>query len=114
MHQDSNSLRDIVLTRILRLNALVHAVVVGLVIGLGLFAATNWLLLKGGPIIGPHLALLGQFLPGYRVTFVGSLIGLTYGFTIGFGLGYIFAFLYNLFVDLRSHGQSQNSKTKRA
>ena len=113
MQQDSNSLRNIILTRILRLNAFVHAVVVGLVIGLGLFAATNWLLLKGGPIIGPHLALLGQFLPGYHVTFVGSLIGLAYGFTIGFGLGYAFAFLYNLFVELRTQDQSQNSTTKR-
>jgi hypothetical protein len=77
MAEPTPVLEEVVLTRLLRLNAAVHGLVTGLVAGLGLFIATNWLVLKGGEVVGPHLALLGQFFVGYRVTFVGSLIGLS-------------------------------------
>jgi hypothetical protein len=91
----------IVLTRLLRLSALVHGIVTGLVAGLGVFIATNWLLLKGGAVVGPHLALLGQFFIGYRVTFVGSLIGFAYAFAYGFVGGYSVARMYNWLVELK-------------
>ena len=52
--------------------------------GLGVFVATNWLISEGGPVVGPHLALLGQFFIGYRVTFVGSLVGFLWAFAVGF------------------------------
>jgi hypothetical protein len=32
--------------------------------------------------------LLQVFFPGYRVTFVGSLIGFVYAFVLGFGIGW--------------------------
>jgi len=92
---------EVVLTRLLRLNATVQGVITGLVLGLGIFIATNWLILKGGPVVGPHLALLGQFFIGYRVTFVGSLIGFAYGFVSGFLIGYFVSKMYNWLVDLR-------------
>ena len=92
---------ELVLTRLVRLNATLQGVVTGLVVGLGLFIATNWLILKGGEVVGPHLALLGQFFIGYQVTFLGSLIGFGYGFVIGFFAGYLMAGIYNWFVDLR-------------
>ena len=101
-------LEDVVRTRLLRLNATVQALVVGIVAGLIIFVATNWLVLKGGhvgpqgePIVGPHLSLLSQFFIGYRVTFLGSLIGFAYGFVSGFLVGYFVARVYNLVVDLR-------------
>jgi hypothetical protein len=94
-------LEGVILTRLLRLNAGVHGLVTGLLLGLALFLATNWLVLKGGRVVGPHLALLGQFFPGYRVTFVGSLIGFAYGAVTGFLAGYSVARLYNWLVDLR-------------
>ena len=101
-------LDDVVRTRLLRLNATVQAIVVGIVAGLAIFIATNWLILKGGHIgpqgervIGPHLSLLSQFFIGYRVTFPGSLIGFAYGFVSGFLVGYFVARVYNLVVDLR-------------
>jgi hypothetical protein len=97
----TKSLQAVVLTRALRLNAAVQGVVTGLVAGLGVFLATNWLVLKGGEVIGPHLALLGQFFPGYRVTFMGSLIGFGYAFAVGFAAGYLVARTYNLIVDRR-------------
>jgi hypothetical protein len=101
MAKDSKLLEQLVLTRVMRLNAMVHGVVAGILVGLAIFIATNWLVLKGGEVVGPHLALLGQFFIGYRVTFLGSLVGFTYGFLVGFSAGYLVATLYNWFVALR-------------
>jgi hypothetical protein len=96
----------VVLTRLLRLNATIQGVVTGFLIGIAVFLATNWLVFKGGKVVGPHLALLGQFFIGYRVTFVGSLIGFAYGFCAGFVIGYGIARMYNWLVDLRERRQS--------
>ncbi len=86
---------ELVLTRLLRLNAAVYGIVTGLVAGLILFVATNWLVLKGGEDVGRHLSLLAQFFWGYEVTFVGSLIGFAYAFVCGFLAGYCVARIYN-------------------
>jgi len=99
--EDREVLEEAVLTRLLRLNAVVQGVVTGIVVGLGVFIATNWLVLKGGEVVGPHLSLLGQFFVGYRVTFAGSLIGAAYGFVCGFVGGYLIVRMYNWFADLR-------------
>lgn len=105
--QHPKQLEEVVLSKLLRLNATAQGIVAGILLGLGLFLATNWLVLKGGPIVherplvGPHLGLLSHFFFGYRVSFVGSLIGLAYGFATGFVGGYAVARLYNWVVDLR-------------
>jgi hypothetical protein len=103
------SLEEIVLTRLVRLNASLQGIVTGLVAGLGLFIATNWLLLQGGDLVGPHLALLGQFFIGYEVSFVGSLIGLTYGFATGFLVGYSVSHMYNWIAGRRENKQKGRS-----
>jgi hypothetical protein len=79
----------------LRLNGRAWGIAMGLLFGLGLFLATNILVLKGGPQVGPHLSLLGVFLPGYRVTFLGSLIGFIYLFVIGYAVGRLIGLVYN-------------------
>jgi hypothetical protein len=107
MSDEEKTLEQVVLTRLLRLNATVQGVVTGIIAGLGIFVATNWLVLKGGDVVGPHLGLLGQFFIGYQVTFVGSLIGFAYAFVIGFIIGYVVARIYNWVVDLR-HGKPQS------
>jgi hypothetical protein len=101
-------LENIVRTRLLRLNATVQALVVGVVAGLIIFVATNWLILRGGHfgpegerIIGPHLSLLSQFFIGYRVTFLGSLVGFGYAFILGFIIAYGIARIYNWCVDFK-------------
>ena len=99
--EDREVLEKVVLTRLLRLNATVQGVVTGIIAALGVFITTNWLVLKGGEVVGPHLSLLGQFFIGYRVTFAGSLIGAAYGFVCGFAGGYLIARMYNWFADLR-------------
>ena len=88
----------------LRLNSTILAVTCGLMAGFAVFAATIWLVLKGGDTVGPHLSLLGQYFLGYRVTFVGSLVGFVYGFVVGAIGGGVFGSVYNRVVDLRSPG----------
>lgn len=85
----------------LTLEPTLQGVSAGLVVGLTIFAATNWLVLKGGSVVGPHLRLLAQFLVGYEVTFVGSLVGAAWGFVYGFLAGYGVSAVYNRIVARR-------------
>jgi hypothetical protein len=85
---------------LLRMNEQGWGIAVGLLMGVGLFVATNVLLLKGGEVVGPHLALLGIFFPGYRVTFLGSVIGFVYAFVLGYGIGRTVSTIYNRLVKL--------------
>jgi hypothetical protein len=101
MADNEKAVEQVVLTRLLRLNATVQGVVTGIVAGLGIFIATNWLVLKGGDVVGPHLGLLGHFFIGYKVSFVGSLIGFAYASVTGFVIGYFIARIYNYIVDVR-------------
>jgi hypothetical protein len=98
MADGDSDLEKLVLTRLLRLNATLQGIVTGTLAGLGVFIATNWLLLKGGRVVGPHLSLLGQFFIGYRVSFLGSFIGFAYAFVLGFLVGYSVARIYNWIV----------------
>src|SRR3954447_4809956 len=90
------------ISEFLRLNSAVIGIVLGLMGGLAVFLATNLLVIKGGPVVGPHMALLGQFLIGYEVTFRGSIIGFFEMFGCGFLLGFFLAWSYNLMVDFRA------------
>lgn len=84
-----------------RLNARAWGVAFGLVCALGLLVATWALVLKGGPVVGPHLGLLGIFLPGYSVTWTGGVIGFVYAFVIGYALGRLVGAVYNWQVPAR-------------
>lgn len=100
---------DLVLTELLRLNVAISGIVTGLVAGLGIFIATNWLVLKGGPQVGAHLSLLGQYFIGYEVTFGGSLVGFAYAFICGFLIACLIAKLYNAMVDIRDSRRIKRS-----
>jgi len=91
----------------LRFSSKVFGLMLGLLFGLVIFVATNWLVLKGGPIdlegepiVGPHLGLLGNFFIGYSVTFVGSLVGFGYGFALGTITGALIGRIYNKLAEL--------------
>ena len=101
MARDAKDLEALVLVRVVRLNAMVAGAVTGLLAGLTVFVATNWLILKGGSVVGPHLALLGQFFIGYRVSFAGSLVGFVWAFALGFLGGFAVVRIYNLLARLR-------------
>jgi len=94
-NNNETDLEDIVMIRVMRLNAVVNGIAFGLVGGIMLFVLTLWLVVKGGPIVGPHLGLLGQYLPGYSVTVGGSFVGFAYGLLIGFLFGAFIAVVYN-------------------
>ena len=84
----------------LKLDRVAMGLSVGMASGALLFLATLALVLKGGPMVGPTLGLLGQYFPGYTVTGPGSVLGLLYGFVSGFVVGWAFAFLRNATVFL--------------
>ena len=79
-----------------KMDKLSFATAVGTVSGLAIFLATVFLILKGGKIVGPNLALLGQYFLGYTVTLKGAWIGFAYSFLWGFLFGWLFAYLRNL------------------
>lgn len=97
---DASVSEKLIVEAFARLDRVALGIAFGTTFGLLLFAATLVLLVKGGDPLGPHLELLSQFLIGYEVSALGSLIGLGYGTLIGFVLGWIVAFLHNLFVTL--------------
>ena len=99
--EEEKDLEEVVLSQLLRLNAVIHGTVFGLIFGLVIFIATIWLVVKGGPVVGPNLSLLGEFFLGYRVTVLGSFIGFAYGFVVGFAVGFAIATIYNWVADLR-------------
>jgi hypothetical protein len=80
----------------------VLGLILGILSGLIVFVATNWLLIKGGHItptgeyvVGPHLQLLSQFFIGYEISFLGSIIGFLYGFLVGALSGALIGWVYN-------------------
>lgn len=87
--------------RVQRIQTGVLAFVLAVIGGLGLFVMTAWLLIKGGPNVGYHLQLLGQYFPGYTVTWVGCFVGLFYGALLGGIVGWLIGFIYNRIVDIR-------------
>ena len=94
---------------ILKLNVKILGLVLGILFGLAIFIATNWLVIKGGHtapsgeyVVGPHLQLLSQFFIGYRVSFLGSIVGFFYGFALGTLCGSTIGWIYNKIVDIRN------------
>ena len=94
--------RATIAAAVARLRAGIMAVVFGATGGIGLFVATAWLLVRGGPDVGAHLSLLGQYFPGYRVTWPGAFVGLLYGTAVGGVLGWSIAWVYNRLASFRN------------
>jgi hypothetical protein len=93
----------------LQLNTKLLSLVMGIMLALIIFVATLWLIAMGGHvdeqgevIIGPHLALLGKFFIGYKVTVLGSFVGAFYGLAVGTIIGTIIGKIYNKLTTLRS------------
>jgi hypothetical protein len=78
-----------------KLDRVALGVALGCVSGAALCLASLALVLKGGPVVGPHLRLLGQYLPGYEASLRGALLGLGYGLVGGFITGWLLAVIRN-------------------
>ena len=101
-NNNNSAYREILFSGLLWLNAKILGLVLGLVLGLIIFVATNWLVVKGGPSVGPHLELLSQYFLGYRVTFWGSFVGFAYGFMVGTLSGSLIGWIYNRITKFRN------------
>jgi hypothetical protein len=97
MDQLSPDERRTVERAILELNARAWGLAFGITCAVILFVATIVLVIKGGERVGPHLGLLGIFLPGYSVSVAGAFVGFIYAFVIGYGLGRLVGGVYNRF-----------------
>lgn len=101
--QNSDSTEDLIIQSLAKLDGKALGIAIGLLLGLGIFVATNFLIYKGGNIIGPNLVLLNQFFIGYEISFVGSLIGMVYGIMAGFIIGWLIAAIRNFVVTIYMH-----------
>lgn len=82
-----------------KMDVLALAVAVGVLCALALFLATAVLLLQAVPEdypVGPHLSALATYLPGYSVSWPGTLMGAFWGFLGGAGAGFIVAVYWNI------------------
>jgi hypothetical protein len=93
--------RELVRAAVVRIRARAMALVFAMVGGLGLFVATIWLVIRGGPNVGQHLSLLRSYFPGFEVTWAGGLVGFCYGALVGAVIGWCIASIYNRVTDYR-------------
>jgi len=101
MRTDQKAREEEISRAVAKMQAGVLAVVCGLIGGLGIFIATVWLLLEGGPQVGAHLQLLSNYFIGYSVTWRGSFVGFFYGALTGGVLGWTIGYIYNKLVGIR-------------
>lgn len=75
--------------------------------GVGIFLLTWWIIAFSGATDEP--TFLGQIYLGYRVTPVGSVMGLVWGFVDALIAGAIFAWLYNVLATRIPAGTKQEA-----
>jgi hypothetical protein len=97
------NINDELSRKVAKIQAKILAFVMAIICGLGIFIMTVWLLVKGGPNVGPHLKLLGQFFIGYSVSWTGSFVGFVYGALMGWIVGWLIGLIYNQVVGIRHH-----------
>ncbi len=73
---------------------------VGSVSAIAVFVATAVLLVNGGEPLGPTLSLLGHYLIGYHVSWIGAILGAVEAGTAGSLFGYGLARVINVLVAL--------------
>ena len=100
LSKDQNAVNE-VSRAIARIQTGVLTIVFAALGGLGLFLMTGWLVVKDGPNVGAHLRLLGNYFPGYSVTWLGSIIGFFYGAVVGGIIGWSVGTIYNRVVGIR-------------
>ena len=87
---------------ILKINSSQFGIAMGILFAAGTFIATNVLVLKGTAEQSYNMALLAYYLPGYAVSFGGSIIGAIEMFVIIYAACFLFGTVYNKIVN-RKH-----------
>jgi len=86
---------------VLRLHGHSLGLAIGGMVAIGLIATTNWLVLLGIADESVHAALLAQYLPGYSVSFGGSLVGALEVLIVAYLFCILLAAIYNLVHQVR-------------
>ena len=94
---------------VLRLHGTGLGLVVGLMVALQLLLMTNWLVAGGTASESVDAMLLAQYLPGYSVSPLGSIIGAVQLFAVAYLAALALAGIYNQIVDWR---QSQHPRRR--
>lgn len=76
----------------------------GALAALGLLITTNWLVLRGTADESFNAQLLSHYLPGYSVSFSGSLVGAAEILAVVYLFCLLLGAIYNRVVDLRQKG----------
>jgi hypothetical protein len=99
---DSDTPEDDFQPPLLRIGGHYLGLALGLLAALGLLVTTNWLVLRGTAQESIHAVLLANYLPGYTVSFVGSLIGAAELFAVTYLVCLLLAGIYNLVATRRT------------
>ena len=85
-------------------NVKMAGLTLGSLVGMSIFIITNWLLIvtKGSNVVDPNLQLLSHIFIGYKVSFLGSIIGFVYGFILGTLSGFMIGWIYNKIASFRN------------
>lgn len=78
----------------MRLSVKAFALTCGIIWAIGLFILTWWIIAFGGAT--GETTFIGRVYLGYRISPVGSVIGLVWAFVDGLIAGAVFAWLHNL------------------
>lgn len=84
----------------MKLNVKAFALTCGIIWGAGLFLLTWWIIAFEG--VTGDVTFIGRLYKGYRISPLGSIIGLIWAFVDGLIGGAVFAWLYNLFAGHRA------------
>ncbi len=84
----------------MRLSIKATALTCAILCGFGLFLLTWWIIIFDGASDGP--TFIGAVYRGYKLTPVGSVIGLAWGLVDGLVGGVIIAWLYNTLLERQS------------
>ena len=76
----------------------------GGIAALGLLVTTNWLVVRGTADESIHAQLLSQYLPGYSVSLLGSILGAVEIFVIVYLFCLFLGVIYNRVVTFRQKG----------
>jgi len=93
---------DLLMGATLFVDAKSLGIALGSVVAGGLVISTNWLVLRGTADESVHASLLVNYLPGYSISLLGSLVGALELFVVTFLLSWIFSRIYNGIASSRS------------
>lgn len=82
----------------MKLHTMAFALTAGILWAIGVFLFTWWMILLGDGAIGERVPIFSDMYLMYRITPMGSIVGMLWGFLDGAIGGLVFAWMYNFLV----------------